>query len=67
MLEPKTTPLSNYSFILFWTNIESGVVASVGIASIHTVYTDTLKSEIVLKVSEKQWNSIYLGGFVSRR
>lgn len=54
MLEPKTTPLLNYSFILFWTNIESGVVASVGIASIHTVYTDTLKSEIVLKVSEKQ-------------
>lgn len=66
-LEPETTPLSNYSFILSWANIGSGVVASVNIASIRIVYADTLKSEIVLKVSEKQWNGIYLGGFVSQR
>lgn len=66
-LEPETTPLSNYSFILSWANIGSGVVASVNIASISIVYADTLKSEIVLKVSEKQWNGIYLGGFVSQR
>lgn len=66
-LEPETTPLSNYSFILSWANIGSGVVASVNIASISIVYADTLKSEIVLKVSEKQWNGIYLGGYVSQR
>lgn len=43
------------------------MVASVNIASISIVYADTLKSEIVLKVSEKQWNGIYLGGYVSQR
>lgn len=46
-LEPKTTPLSNNSFLLFCVSIESGLVACISIVLVCPVYADIRKSEIV--------------------